>query len=305
MTREELNKKKQKAVSSQVKRNQRKKVFFVLFKIFIFILLCIGTFYFLNKYIFTSKIVVKEKRIINDKIPISFDGLKIIHFSDLHYGTTIFMDDVKVLIELINERNPDLVVFTGDLVDESYELKSSEQEKLIEELSKITSSIGKYAIAGEEDDENFMTILNQSDFSILNNDYDLIYNDSNEPILIAGVSSMLAEQSDINNAFRYFSDKTYNSNIFTITLVHEPDLVDSINNAYHSDLFLAGHSHNNSIRYPWGGSPYKIDGALKYNEEYYKINDSELFISSGIGTNGYGIRFLCLPSINFFRLSKD
>ena len=40
-------------------------------------------------------------------------------------------------------------------------------------------------------------------------------------------------------------------------------------------------------------------------DEYYKIKNLELFISSGIGTNNIGIRFFCFPSINFFRLSKN
>lgn len=149
-----------------------------------------------------------------------------------------------------------------------------------------------------------MTIFNQSDFIILNNDYDLVYDDSSNPILLTGVSSKLREESDIDKAYGYFSTETYNSNIYTISLIHEGDLADEISNKYPTDLFLAGHSHNNSIRYPWGGSPYKIDGAIKYNEEHYSIGNSELYISSGLGTNGNGIRLFCQPSINFFRLSS-
>ena len=43
---------------------------------------------------------------------------------------------------------------------------------------------------------------------------------------------------------------------------------------------------------------------MKYDQEYYKINDSQLYISSGMGTNGPGFRLFCRPSINFFRLSN-
>ncbi len=304
MTREELNQKKQKTVHNQVRRYKQKKIFIIIFKIIIIISTIIGLFYLFNKYISTSKIIVKEERIINNKIPNSFDGIKIIQFSDLHYGTTIFIDEVKELVKSINLRKPDLIVFTGDLIDKSYKLKSEEQELLIKELSNINANIGKYAISGEEDEENFMTIFNQSDFTILNNDYDLIYNDSTKPILLVGISSMLKNESDINKAYSYFSMETYDSNIYTIALMHEPDLVDEIIDKYKTDLFLAGHSHNNSINYPWGGTPYKIKGALKYNETYYDLENSKLYISSGIGTNGIGIRFLCLPSYNFFRLSS-
>ena len=305
MTREELNKKKQNKIMNLVKKKKRTKFLLFSLKILVIILLVILLFYVLNKNFFTKKIFVKENRIIDDKIPISFDGLKIIHFSDLHYGTTIFIDDVIKLIELINERKPDLVVFTGDLIDKNYQLKTVEQEKLISALSNINATFGKYTIMGEDDNEQFSTIMNQSDFNILNNDYDLIYNDSNEPILITGISSKLKNRDDIGHAFRYFSNEVHNSEIFTISLIHEPDLVDKFCNLYSVDLVLAGHSHNGSICYPWGGTPYKINGALKYHEEKYNINDTQMFISSGIGTNGNGIRFLCFPSINFFRLSKN
>lgn len=304
MTREELNQKKQKAISTQVRHNKQKIIFKIIFKVIIILFILIGTFYLFNKYISTKMIIVKEERIINNKIPESFDGVKIVQFSDLHYGSTVFIDEVKNMVKLINARKPEIVVFTGDLIDKKYDLKSDEQECLIEQLSEISASIGKYAIAGEEDNDEFLTVFNQSGFVILNNDYDLVYNDSDKPILIVGVSSKLSQLDDIDKAYGYFNGDVYNADIYTITLIHEPDLVDDIRSKYTSDLFLAGHSHNNSIRYPWGGSPYKIDGAIKYNEEYYDFDNSKLYISSGIGTNGNGIRFFCSPSINFFRLAS-
>ena len=305
MTREELNRKKQRAITNQVKKKKRKRILLIFLKLIFIVGLVVLLFCVLNKYIFTKNIFVKEKRVVNDKIPTSFDGLKIIHFSDLHFGTTVFIDDVLLLIELINERNPDLVVFTGDLIDKNYQLKKVEQEELINALASIEANIGKYAIFGEEDNVQFTTIMNQSNFSILNNNYDLIYNNSNDPILITGISSKINNEDDIYSAFKYFSTETYNSDIFTIALMHEPDLIEKFSDLYSVDLVLAGHSHNGSIRFPWGGTPYKIDGALKYYDEYYKVKNSQLFISSGIGTNGNGIRFLCFPSLNFFRLSKN
>lgn len=304
MTREELNQKKQKAVSTQVRHNKQKIIFGIIFKVIVILFILIGTFYLFNKYISTKKIIVKEERIINNKIPESFDGVKIVQFSDLHYGSTVFIDEVKNMVKLINARDPEIVVFTGDLIDKKYDLKSDEQECLIEQLSEISASIGKYAITGEEDKDEFLTVFNQSGFVILNNDYDLVYNDSDKPILIVGVSSKLSQLDDIDKAYSYFDSDVYNADIYTITLIHEPDLVDDIESKYTSDLFLAGHSHNNSIRYPWGGSPYKIEGALRYNEEYYELDNSKLYISSGIGTNGIGIRFFCSPSVNFFRLAS-
>ena len=258
-------------------------------------------FYLYTTYISSKLITVKEERIINEKIPSSFNGLKLIQISDIHYGSTIFKKDIKKLVNDINERNPDLVVFTGDLIDKNYKLKANEQEYLIKELTKIKTSIGKYAVRGEEDKNQFDTIMNQSQFTILNNSYDLIYNNSNNPILIVGINSTDAK---IDEAFKYFSEPTHNSNIYTITLLHQPDLVDAIIDKYNSDLILAGHSHNGQINIPKIGGIIKKEGAEKYINEYYQLGETQLYISSGIGTNGIGFRLFCRPSINFFRLSS-
>ena len=91
-------------------------------------------------------------------------------------------------------------------------------------------------------------------------------------------------------------------------MVHEPDSsTDIINNHNNTDLILAGHSHNGSIRIPFANFPLeRKEGAKKYNQEQYQINNTKLFISSGLGTNNsIGIRLFCRPSINFFRLSKN
>ena len=213
--------------------------------------------------------------------------------------------EVKKVVERINYLQPDIVVFTGDLVDKNYKIDSSEQEKIITELSKIKAAVGKYAIDGDEDEKYFNTIFNQCGFSILNNSYDLIYNNTNEPLLLAGVSSSLKKENNIDEALNYFSGEGVNNNIYTIVLEHEPDLTDDVLNKHSSDLILAGHSHNGSIRTPWKSTIFKVVGANKYDNEYYKFENSELFISSGIGTNGSGIRLFCMPSISLYRLSRE
>lgn len=305
MTREELNHDKQKKITDEAYREQRKKIVLSIFKIIVLLVTFFVLFYLYNTYISTAKIIVKEERIISKKIPQNFDGTKIVQFSDLHYGSNIFLDDLEKLIKLINSRNPDLVVFTGDLIDSSYKLKDNEQEKIIKLLSDIDASLGKYAIAGDEDSDNLSSIFNQSNFIFLDNSYDLVFKGNDSPILIVGNSSMLKKKNDINKAYSYFNDDTNNKDIYTISLIHEPDLVDQVLDNYTSDLILAGHSHNGNIRIPYMKSLIKISGAKKYYDSFYKIKNSNLYISSGIGTNGSGVRIMCQPSINFFRLSSS
>ena len=304
MTREELNQQKQNEIIQEEKREKRKKLIILGLKIIIFIVTGFLLFYTYTTYVSNTMMIVKEDRIKSKSIPKQFDGVKIIQFSDLHYGTTFFEKHLKKMVKEINERNPDLVVFTGDLIDKEYKINSDEIEMINKYLSRIKTKLGKYAVSGEEDNEDFTTIMNQSGFTILNNDYELLYNDGNEEILLVGLDSSLSGKQDIKKAYEYFSTEGYNSNIYTISLVHEPDSVSEMMQ-YKNDLILAGHSHNGNIRIPFIGALSKVEGAKKYDQSYYKIKDTHLFISSGMGTNGPGFRLFCRPSINFFRLGSN
>lgn len=301
MTREELNKDIRAKVSHESNKENTKKIVKIIIKLLLFFGI-IGTLFFLyTTYVSTAKVMVREYRIINQKIPTSFNGFKIVQLSDLHYGSTMLDEELKKVINLVNERKPDLVVFTGDLIDKNYKLTPKEQEKIISNFKNIKATTGKYAILGDEDTEKIATIFNQSNFVILRDEYDLIYNSKDNPILLIGVNST-SKNPDIDKAFNYYKEPTHLSNIYTISLIHEPDLAEDIN--YQSDLILAGHSHNGNIRIPFAKKAlFKVAGAKKYDQDYYHINNSELYVSSGLGTKS-GIRLFCRPSINFFRLSN-
>lgn len=305
MTREELNYDKQKKIINEVYRENRKKIVLLILKVISMLIIVFSLFYLYNTYISTAKLIVKETKIINKKIPTNFNGLKIIQFSDLHYGSNIFIDELEEVVKVINVRKPDVVIFTGDLIDSSYKLKNKEKEKLIKQLSSIKATLGKYAIKGDEDADSIESIFSQSDFLLLDNSYDLIYKGNDTPILIVGNSSMLKKNYDIDKAYNYFNEDTNNKDIYTISLMHEPDLVTEVLDKYKSDLILAGHSHNGNVGISFINKFKSIAGAEKYYKSFYKVGDADLYISSGIGTNGLGIRVLCQPSINFFRLTCD
>lgn len=301
MTREELNEEIQKEIQKEQNTETIKKIIKIVLKWSLILIVFFTAFFAYTTYISTVKVGVREYRIKNKKIPDSFNGLKIIQLSDLHFGSTMFNEEVKKIKKLSNERKPDIVVYTGDLINKDYDLNSKEQEELIKELKGINASLGKYAILGDEDNEKIATIFNQSDFTILRNEYELIYKDDNNPILLIGLTT---KDIDIEKGYSYFKEETHNSNIYTITLIHKPDTIDDIIDIHPTDLFLAGHSHNGNIRVPFVKySLFKVEGAKKYDQDYYKVNDSKLYVSSGLGTKD-GFRLFCRPSINFFRLSN-
>ena len=121
--------------------------------------------------------------LITNHIPTSYDGLKIIHFSDIHYKKVITEKEIKNLIKEINRIKPDLVLFTGDLIDNEYKLKGKDINFLIKELSKIETKYGAYAILGDQDIKQKEIINNiyiQSNFTLLENTSTIIQNEQNE-----------------------------------------------------------------------------------------------------------------------------
>lgn len=294
MTREEVNENLQEDIDLEEKIKNRKKIVLNIIKIIILIIVLFILFFFINKYINTGIIEVSEHRIINEKIPDNFNGIKIIQVSDIKYGSNINNDDIKKLVKIINERKPDIVLYTGNLIDDEYKLDSKEREKIINSLQKIDASLGKYAVYGDEDKEDFMTIMNQSGFTILNNSKDLIYNEGNTPITLVGLD--IYSKSNLNEAF-----KDINNSFYSIVIANSDYYVDDLIK-FKPNLILVGGNSNGYIRLPGIGG--LIRGEHKYTNPYYEKDGIKIYVSSGIGTDNIGIRFNNLPSINFFRISN-
>ncbi|MDD3241540.1 MAG: metallophosphoesterase [Bacilli bacterium] len=285
------------------KRKKRNKKIFIVLTILV---LLFTSLYLYMRYISTSGLIVKEYKVTNKNLPIEFHGIKVIQFSDLHYGTTINKDEVNHLVKEINSYKPDIVVFTGDLIDSSYSTTTLDIKFLTTALGNIKTTIGKYSVRGNHDynNDNYISILQGASFTLLDNSYDLIYYNGLDPILITGIGSKIQNDTDINKAFSYSLLENANTNIYTIVLLHEPDLIDNVLKDYRVDLALSGHSHNGQVRLPFIGSIFKIEGSKKYYDEEYQIKNTKLFISGGLGTSMYNIRFFNRPSFNLYRLTN-
>lgn len=262
------------------------------------IFLLIISIYLWARYIETSGLKIKEYK-VEANITDNFHGLKIVHFTDLHYGSTINKKDLKKIVEKINFLKPDIVVFTGDLTN-CYNEKCIVE--ISEELKNIKTTIGKFAVNGNHDDNTFNKAMENSEFKILNNNYELIYSNDYEPIIIAGINSNLTDATDISEKLKTTYEYIQNNEvIYKILLTHEPDIIDKTNIF---DLVLAGHSHNSQINIPILKDLIKLKGAENYYNPYYKVNNTNLYISGGLGTSKFKLRLFNKPSINFYRIVK-
>ncbi len=278
------------------------------FKIIFFLLLLIVAVYFYGTNISTSMIKANEYKIKVNDLPDNFEGFKIVQFSDVLYGTNFGEENLKKLVDKINETNPDIVVFTGDLINKNNKMTTEQADTISEILSEIEADGGKYAINGDNDYkfDEWQNIIKNSGFTNLNNTYDTIYKDGYNYLLIAGASTFADKESindKLNDTIEYINTLETGGPVYKILLMHEPDYINDLNtNPF--DLILAGHSLGGQIKLPGIGAVDRKDGAQKYTDGYYKLENSELYVTSGLGNENYKFRLFNTPEINIYRLVK-
>ena len=268
----EENKKKKRKLRWQIKLI----LVIILFLIYIF-------------FIGTKGVFIEEFTIKTNKISKETSGLKIVQISDIHYGSTIDIKALKKIVKKINLTKPDIVIFTGDLIDEDYELPNEEKQLIIKNLKKINSELGNYFILGEEDNKETINILNLSNFTYLSEKEQLIYSKSSTPILLI----------DKENIKTYIKENK-ESNIFKILALHNPNDINNLK-SLDIDMAISGHTHDGQISIPKLKELF-IKG--KYINDYQKVNNTKLYINPGIGTSIINARLFNHPTIYLYRINK-
>ena len=181
----------------------------------------------------------------------------------------------------------------------SVNLSEDNLNYLIEEFGKLDAKMYKFAIYCDDDYHNdyYKDILDKSGFILLNNETKLIYFEGNTPILISGFSTI-----DTNPDYSILN-KDINgiqvNGLYKIVLTHQTNSIDELMN-YSPSLILGGDTLGglvNIIR------PIFINkDSNKHYKEYERIQDTDIYISNGLGTNNIQLRLNNYPSFNLFRL---
>ena len=263
---------------------------------FIIILILLISFVILyGRYIEPSLLLVNEYNIEDNNLDKTFGTLKIVHFSDILYGSTTDIDTIKNVTKLINEKKPDIVIYTGDLVSKDISIDEKIVNKIENELNSIEATYGKYYVGGDNDIEfeSYNTLMENSGFESLNDDYKILYNKESASFLISGTKY----KSDL----KVLEDIKYEG--FKINIMHTPDTMDKIDYLDYNYAF-AGHSLNNQINIPFINKLLLKNGSNLYYAPYYGVNDTELYISNGIGCDKFNFRINSIPSINVYKIKN-
>ncbi len=268
----------------------------------------------LGKYNFK---VIRQTLFFPD-LPDSFDGFTITQISDIHSGSFDNPDKISYAIDLINEQNSDLLLFTGDIVN----THATEMHPWIETFNKIQNhEFGKYSILGNHDygeyvdwssdeakDKNFEDIKDlhrQIDFKLLLNENIKIKKGEHE-IAVVGVENWgvkFKKVGDLNKA----SESLQNDD-FKILMSHDPSHWEAEvkNHPKKFHLTLSGHTHGFQfgIEIPGFFKWSPVEYVYKQWAGLYEDLGRYIYVNRGFGFHAFPGRVGIMPEITVIELKK-
>lgn len=233
-------------------------------------------------------------------LPQAMDGARMVQFSDLHLGFHYGAGDLLKLSRLVNELQPDVICFTGDLVDYSV---GSDGAEAAEALGAMKAKYGKFAVLGNHDYyghvDHVISLLQTGGFRPLRNEaVKLEYGGSR--VWLAGVEDQWEGRPDLRRALSGVPKEDC-----TVLLSHCPDFAD-IAAEHPVDLQLSGHSHGGQVRIPFYGHVMTPLYARKYVQGLYSLGEDklQLYVNRGIGVSMHPVRFCCRPELTLFTLKR-
>jgi predicted MPP superfamily phosphohydrolase len=261
--------------------------------------------------------VIKQQVFFPD-LPDAFDGFKITQISDVHSGSFDNPDKINYAIDLVNEQNSDMILFTGDIVNTD----AKEMHPWIETFKRIKKhKYGKYSVLGNHDygeyvtwsseaakEENFQNIKNlygQIDFKLMLNEHTFIEKGSDK-IALVGVENWgrhFKKAGDLHKASEGLSKED-----FKIVMSHDPSHWDAEINNHPKDfhLTLSGHTHGLQFGieipgfFKWSPAQYVYDQWAGLYEKTGKY----IYVNRGFGFHAYPGRVGIMPEITVIQLKK-
>lgn len=289
--------------------------------------LCTFCSFWYGTIVTRHRIVVNNLEIASNRVPKDFHGFKILQFSDAHVGTwgsdTTF---VSRLVDSINAQKPDLILFTGDIVNR----QTSELAPFLKVFKRLSATNGVYSVLGNHDYGNYIKWNNpgeqeannillaswesQMGWNLLNNDHRYIYHGS-DSIAIIGVENWgeppFPQLGDLAAAYPTTkSGNSLNDSVFKVLMTHNPVHWDKVvTKTSNVDLSLAGHTHAMQVMFKIGDHKWS-PAALKYKRwgGLYKADKKPiyLYVNIGAGEVGFPARIgAAYPEITTFTLKHS
>ncbi|MBO3115946.1 metallophosphoesterase [Winogradskyella sp. DF17] len=263
------------------------------------------------------KFKIHHKNLKFKSLPNAFNHLKIVQISDLHIGNFNYRYNIlERAVTLINKQNPDIIVFTGDLVNNyAWELRGWDNV-----LSQLKATMGKYAVLGNHDygdygqwesdtkkAENFEAIKNffpRIGFKLLLNTSELIEKNKQQ-LAIVGVENWglppFKQYGHLKEAL-----KGTQLNSFKLLLTHDPNHWEAeVVKQTDIALTLSGHTHGMQAGITIGSKQWSpIKYKFKHWAGLYNKEHQFLYVNRGLGWLGFPGRLGMRPEITILELTN-
>jgi len=237
----------------------------------------------------STRIVTNEYELAYENLPETFDGLRIVHISDVH--AAVFGDSNERLISMAREANPGIIAITGDLID-GYDYPSPEiQLEVAETLVKgLTPIAPVFFVTGNHDWDSgkiqpLLEMLERCGVIILQNSYRLL-DVEDDTIIIAGIDDPNGPADMMKPHQLIEQIKKAQSDTFLLMLEHRNDHL-PLYSVLDVDLILSGHSHGGLIRLPFtdGLMGQDRDWFPSFTSGVYTMSDTNMVVSRGLGNH--------------------
>lgn len=248
---------------------------------------------------------INHVEIVLDRLSKGFDGYLVVQLSDLHFYENTDPDYYNRVLTEVSQLDPDIIVVTGDIIHYG----EDHIDQAGEFLAQLEAKVGKFSILGNHDycdfagSEKVREMLKQSGFDVLVNQHQRIPHPENEleGFYLAGVDDLWKGAPDLPQALRGLE----NSEDAVILLAHNPLMFDPVKD-YKSvtvDLQLSGHTHAGHVYIPFLAPVHHYVFNAKYRYGLYKKNNTQLYVTSGVGSaafyiKNFGLR-VALPRFRF------
>ncbi|WP_175629785.1 metallophosphoesterase [Bacteroides acidifaciens] len=265
-----------------------------------------------GSFIGRSRFEVKETTYSSSRLPQAFDGYRIVQLSDIHIGSwTGNASAIERMVELVNAQQPDLIVFTGDLVNH----RAVELDEFQEILARLKAKDGVYSILGnhdygpyfrwkskQEQDDNLIDLEQRQaamGWKLLNNSHTFLVQ-GNDSIALIGVENEgeppFSQHGDLAGA------KAGTEGMFQILLSHNPThWRREVLPKSDVDLMLAGHTH--AMQLQFGDYSPSVYIYPEWSGMYLE-GTRGLYVNVGIGYVGLPFRFGAWPEITVLTLRR-
>ena len=229
-------------------------------------------------------------------LPPEFEGYKILHFTDLHYGFLNPRLIVKSIVNMANSAGADVIACTGDYVKKR---NTKEELRVIwPELMRLKARDGVYITLGNHDHwadhTEVLKLLEESGRSLRHKAVKIERN--GKRIWFAGTGDLWEDKVGLDEALAGIPGDDCR-----IVLAHNPDTAD-INFSGRVDLMLSGHTHGGQVVLPLVGAPILPVKNKEYSQGLVKGKNCNVFISRGIGASSIPVRFNCAPELALLKL---